>query len=538
MIETAVIAPVPALLTRHAHERPHQVAFRDQHKAVTYADLDRRTACLAGHLRDLGLEQGEQLLMYLDNCVEVAEGYLAAPRAGTVTACANPTATESELAYMLDNSDARIVLTDRAHLPVVAILAASRPRVSTIVLVGGTGGDATVLLEDGTRLVSYDDLVETTPRSRARDDTELDEWSWMLFTSGTTGRPKGVRLNQRGCLWVVAACWIPLAGLSTHDHLLSTLPLFHSYALVLAVVGVSAAGATATLLPKFSPTDVMARLTNDKVTVFPGVPTMFKYLLNTHGETCTLEAPDLRLCISAGAIMSAALNEEFERFIGVPLVDGYGITETSTMITMNTPNGGRVPGSCGLPLPGVSIRLVDTHGVDVFPGDEGELWVQGPNLMLGYHEMPEATAAALAGGWYHTGDLARRDANGFVTISGRVKELIIRAGENISPAEIEEVVQTCASVDDVAVIGVPHPDLGEVPVACVSPVAGRSLDRADILSACQERLSYFKIPADIVEVQQIPRTGSGKIQRFQLQKILAAQGIEEDSLATTVVPTD
>lgn len=517
MIDTSVIAPIPVLLARHAAERPQQVAFRDLRHEITYADLDTRTARLAGHLRDLGLETEQRLLMYLDNAVEVAESYLAAPRAGVVTVCANPTATRPELSFIAENCQARIILTDEAHLEVALETARQAPAVNTIILTSVDQPIAGIERDTDIRIVQYDDLMRSTPRTTAPDSTPVDAWSWMLYTSGTTGRPKGVRLSQRGCMWVVAACWIPIAGLSAGDHVLSCLPLFHSYALVLSVVGVAASGAKATLLHKFSPRDVVSRLADENVTVFPGVPTMFQYMLNSRTPNTPLTAPALRLCISAGAIMSGALNEEFEHYAGVPLLDGYGITETSTMVTMNAPKGGRIPGSCGVPLPGVAVRFVGSDGVDVAPGAEGELWVQGPNVMQGYHGLPEATAAALSDGWYRTGDLGRRDANGFVTITGRVKELIIRAGENISPAEIEEIIFTCPDVADVAVVGIPHPDLGEVPVAFVVPVEGHQLNHDQIVATCRDNLAYFKVPERILEIDEIPRTGSGKIRRFELK---------------------
>ena len=169
------------------------------------------------------------------------------------------------------------------------------------------------------------------------------------------------------------------------------------------------------------------------------------------------------------------------------------------------------------------MRLVDADGVDVPQGEEGEIWVHGPNVMLGYHGLPEATAAVLQHGWYRTGDLARRDENGLVTISGRVKELIVRAGENIAPAEIENVLVACPGVEDAAVIGSPHEDLGEVPVACIVSSPGRGLDHEEILRRCKERLAYFKVPAAIFEVPEIPRTGSGKIQRFRLHEVTQSE---------------
>src|SRR5205807_737443 len=222
-------------------------------------------------------------------------------------------------------------------------------------------------------------------------------------------------------------------------------------------------------------------LRSGEFTIFPGVPTMFHYLLQATRDEKGVGFPNLRLCISAGAIMPATLNREFEQRFGVTLLDGYGITETSTMVTMNWPTGTRVPGSCGFPVPGLAVRLIDAHGRDVAPGQEGELIVRGPNVMPGYHNKPDETKNALRDGWYFTGDLARSDANGFLTITGRLKELIIRGGQNIAPAEIEEVVNTYPAVLDCAVVGVPHDSLGEVPALFVVARKGQAIEGEALL---------------------------------------------------------
>jgi acyl-CoA synthetase (AMP-forming)/AMP-acid ligase II len=231
----------------------------------------------------------------------------------------------------------------------------------------------------------------------------------------------------------------------------------------------------------------------------------------------------MRLCISAGAIMPATLNHEFEEFFSVPLLDGYGITETSTMVTMNWPVGGRVLGSCGFPVPGLAVRIIDpASGKDAPQGAEGELIVRGPNVMLGYHNKPAETAAALREGWYRTGDLARSDVNGFLTITGRLKELIIRGGQNIAPAEIEEVVNKFPAVLDSAVVGIPHQHLGEVPVLFVVPRPGATIANEALISHCATQLSAYKVPVSVHVIAEIPRTGSGKIIRFKLRELLLA----------------
>ncbi len=323
----------------------------------------------------------------------------------------------------------------------------------------------------------YEQLASSAPKSSPRDPSDIFEPAFIIYTSGTTGRAKGVLLSVHSMLWVNAACWAPIAGLSEKDVVLSPLPLFHSYALNLSVLSILATGATEYIMEKYSTTDAVRLLKSGEFTVFPGVPTMFHYFLEATKADAGLKLPNLRLSMSAGAIMPATLNREFESRFGVKLLDGYGITETSTMVTMNWPVGERVMGSCGLPLPGLAVRIISpATGEDVTIGEEGELIVRGPNLMSGYHNKPEETASALRKGWYHTGDLARSDANGFLTITGRLKELIIRGGQNIAPAEIEETVNLIEDVIDSAVVGIPHEHLGEVPALFVV-TPGRNWNR-------------------------------------------------------------
>jgi rifamycin polyketide synthase module 1/2/3 len=453
------------------------------------------------------------MAIYMENRVEVAECYLATPRAAAVAVCINPGAPEPEAAYMLRDSGARIVVTDEAHLDSVLRMVGESPEARRVVLVGGerrSEGD----------VLAYEELVGSEPPAEPRDDLDLDAPAWMLYTSGTTGRPKGVLLSQRSCLWVVAACWAPIVGLAPSDHVLATLPLFHSYALDLVVLGVAAAGAGERLLPRFSVGAVREVLRTEPITFFPGVPTMFNYLLESAREE-PLEAPYLRLCVSAGAIMPATLNRAFEEEVGVPLLDGYGITETSTMVTMNWPRGTRRMGSCGLPIPGSAVRVVDPGtGHDVDPESDGEIWVRGPHVMLGYHNRPDATAEVLEGGWYHTGDLARVDSDGFITITGRVTELIIRGGENVYPAEVEEALADCEPVLDCAVVGRAHETLGEVPVAFVVPREGEQIEPDGVIAHCRERLSDYKVPDEVRVIEEIPRTGSGKVMRHKLAELL------------------
>lgn len=517
MLHTELIAPIPELLRRHAAQRGSKVAYQDPTASVTYAELARRTANLAGHLADLGIAPGQSVAMLLPNSVAWVEVCLAIARAGAVAVPISYDASEPEIAYRLADADCRLIVATDEKEPQIARLRADAPQLRTVIL-ADRGSHAT-----NSAALRLSDLLAKPASAPPRDLQRLDDHAFIIYTSGTTGRAKGVILTVRGMLWVVAACWAPICGLSDKDTVLSPLPLFHSYALNLSVLGILATGASEFIMERFSTAEALQHLRTGRFTVMPGVPTMFHYLLQRAKEEGdgVPRPPCVRLFISAGAIMPATLNREFEAHFGAPLLDGYGITETSTMVTMNWPTGGRVLGSCGFPVPGLAVRIVNpADDTDVPLGAEGELIVRGPNVMPGYHNKPAETSTALRAGWYRTGDLARSDANGFLTITGRLKELIIRGGQNIAPAEIEEAVCKHPPVLDCAVVGLPHATLGEVPALFVVPRPSMPLDQEALLAHCRAQLSAYKVPASVHVVSEIPRTGSGKIMRFKLKEQL------------------
>lgn len=515
MLQTDLIAPIPALLREHAQVRGSKVAYRDASRSVTYGDLEIRTTNLAGHLADLGVCAGDKVAIFLPNSVSWIESCFAINRAGGIGVPISYEATESEVLYRLQDADCTGIITTDERASLLAKLKKDAPSLKIQVLAGNGTAPAGAS--------RYEDLANSLPKSQPRDSADILDPAFIIYTSGTTGRAKGVLLSVHSMLWVNAACWAPITGLSEKDVVLSPLPLFHSYALNLSVLSVLAVGATEYIMEKYSTNEAVRLLKSGEFTIFPGVPTMFHYFLEATKDEPGLKLPNLRLSMSAGAIMPATLNREFEARFGVKLLDGYGITETSTMVTMNWPVGARVMGSCGLPLPGLAVRIISpATGEDVPFGEEGELIIRGPNLMSGYHNKPEETASALRKGWYHTGDLARSDRDGFLTITGRLKELIIRGGQNIAPAEIEEVVNALDDVVDNAVVGIPHAHLGEVPALFVVTREGAGIAAEEILEHCRGLLSSYKVPFSVHFVNEIPRTGSGKIIRFKLRETLIA----------------
>ncbi len=528
MIRLDLIASVPELLRRQASLRGSKIAYSDARRSVSYGDLYKRTANIAGHFANLGLSPGDRFAILLPNSVDWIEACFGALRAGLVCVPISYQSTFPEIEYRILDADCRALVTTDEMAGTVAELKGKAPGLSTIIW-----ADRGEVQPRGFKLfgsrppasstemgLRFNDLALAPAPAEAPDPDGIEGISFIVYTSGTTGRAKGVQLSVHSMLWVAAASWAPIAGLASSDTVLSPLPLFHSYALNLSVLAILATGATEHILEKFSTAEVLDLLETGRYTLFPGVPTMFHYLLEA-AQSSKAKFRNLRLCISAGAIMPATLNREFEKRFGTLLLDGYGITETSTMVTMNWPTGSRVLGSCGLPLPGLAVRIVDAGtGLDMRAGEEGELIVRGPCLMSGYFNKPAETAAALRDGWYHTGDLAKSDINGYLTITGRLKELIIRGGQNIAPAEIEEAACKHEAVLDCAVIGAPHEYLGEVPVIFVVVRPGHSLSSVELAEHCKPILSSYKLPQAVYTVDEIPRTGSGKIMRFRLQEQL------------------
>ncbi|MDM0071496.1 AMP-binding protein [Variovorax sp. J31P207] len=514
MIRTDLIAPIGALIRRHGERQPTKLAFEDSFGAsLTYGQLASQSAAVAGHLQDRGIEAGDTVAIMLPNSVDWVLACVAIARAGAVSVPISHEAAEAEVRYRLQDAGCKAIIVGVRHLPLIERLRGELPALTRVIVAGS---------DDPTDQLSLALLAQSAARSNPRDPEDVHATAFLVYTSGTTGRAKGVMLSQHSMLWVVAASWAPIAGLHENDVLLSPLPLFHSYALNLCVLGVLAVGATEFLMEKFSTQEVMKRLASARYTLMPGVPTMFHYLLEGARSGGAARVEGVRHFLSAGAILPAALNRDFEAFFGTPLLDGYGITETSTMVTLNCPGATRRMGSCGVPLPGLATRIVDQEGKDVPFGSEGQLIVRGPNVMQGYFNKPMETAQALANGWYHTGDLAESDENGFITITGRLKELIIRGGQNIAPAEVEDAVLSHPAVLDCAAVGMPHPHLGEVPVACVVLRDGQAADAEAIRAHCAQLLSAYKVPQTIEFVQAIPRTGSGKIMRFKLRDALAS----------------
>ncbi|MFB9149806.1 malonate--CoA ligase [Roseovarius ramblicola] len=460
----------------------------------------RMAARLAHALRGAGLGPGDRLAAQVPKSAEALVVYAACVQAGIVFLPLNTAYTPDEVSYFVTDSGAGLLLCDPAQADSLRPVAKAAGAV--LMTLDAEGGGS---LPDAAR--GLPESFETTPRGG-------DDLAALLYTSGTTGRSKGAMLTQENLLSnarVLAEYW----RFTARDVLLHALPIFHTHGLFVATNTVLMAGGAMILQPRFDIDAVIAAL--PRATAMMGVPTFYTRLLDDPRLTRDLVA-HMRLFTSGSAPLLAETHAAFEARTGHRILERYGMTETN-MTTSNPYEGARRAGTVGFPLPGVELRITDPEsGAEVAQGAVGMLEVRGPNVFRGYWNMPEKTAEEMRGdGFFITGDLGRVDARGYVTIVGRIKDVVISGGYNIYPREVEMVLDDQPGVLESAVVGVPHPDMGEVPVAILVPEAGATPDTQAIATATERALARFKRPRRIILVDALPRNTMGKVQKNALR---------------------
>ena len=363
---------------------------------------------------------------------------------------------------------------------------------------------------------SFTQLISAGKTDVIPVDVDENETAIILYTSGTTGRPKGAMLTHKN-IYSNARDVADYLGFSGDDRVVATLPVFHVFALTVVVNAPLLRGATILLVPRFSPGDIFKITREKEATVFAGVPTMYNFLYQ-FPEGRKEDFDSIRLSISGGASLPVALLHNFEEKFDVRISEGYGLSESSPVTCFNPTDRERIPGSIGTNITNVENKVVDELGNEVPDGEVGELIVRGPNVMKGYYKMPEETAAALRDGWLYTGDLARRDEDGYFYIVDRKKDLVIVGGYNVYPREVEEVLFEHRDVVEAAVIGVPDPDFGEAVHAFVVLKDGVKEDIESLESYCKKRLAKYKVPKQFEFLNELPKNTTGKILRRSLKE--------------------
>ncbi|MFT4299335.1 MAG: AMP-binding protein [Aeromicrobium sp.] len=475
---------------KHPEHAADAVALADDQVQLTYAELEERSAAVAARFAEAGLGRGDVVAAMLPNRAELLLTILAAWRLGATATPVNPAFTAAEAGHQLGDSGAKLVVTIDGTSPV-----------------------------DGLPGIGVDDLAPQGAEHAAPVDLQPGDLALLIYTSGSTGRPKGVMLTHANAdAMTRIAC--EHFQITSADHCLLILPLFHVNALMISALSPLRAGGRVTITGTFSPSRFFDDVERLRPTYFSAVPTIYA-ILAALPEDVQPDTSSLRFVVCGAAPVTKELLETSQRRYGFTILEGYGLTEGTCASACNPLDGPRKLGTVGPALPGQRIEIAGSLGGRAPVGEAGEVLISGPTVMKGYLNNPEATASAIdADGWLHTGDVGRLDEDGYLTLVDRVKDMIIRGGENLYPKEIESTIAEVEGVLEVAVVGRPDEVLGEVPVARVVLYPGSTVSAGDLLAHCRERLMRVKVPVDLQIVDALPKNPVGKIDKPSLRRSL------------------
>jgi acyl-CoA synthetase (AMP-forming)/AMP-acid ligase II len=480
---------------RRAALAPDSPCIADASTSLTNRQFHDRVLAAAGLFAEVGVGRGDVVAIMLPNQVEFVVAMFAAWRLGAAVTPLNPNLTVQEAAHQLSDSKAKLLVNATGAMIDEKVQALPVTALRGEVQFGAHYAGPTVV-----------------------DPTAL---ALLIYTSGTTGLPKGVMLDHAN-IEAMTGMARDATQVTADDHCLLVLPLFHVNGIVVSILMPLAAGSQVTIRARFDIETFFNDVERLRPTYFSAVPTIYAMLQALPGQAMP-DTSSLRFGVCGAAPAPAGLLTSFESRFGFPVVEGYGLSEGTCASTINPLNGVRNPGTVGLPFPGQRIAIADANGRHLPAGETGEVLVQGPNVMRGYLGKPEETAKTIVNGWLHTGDLGRFDADGYLSIVGRLKEMIIRGGENIYPKEIEDALNAYPAVLESAVIGAPHETLGEIVVAYVACRNGQHPGPEVLDAHCAERLTRYKRPAAIHVVDSLPKNAMGKIDKPKLRTWLKAQ---------------
>jgi long-chain acyl-CoA synthetase len=491
------MANAAQLLTDAVASAADRPAVKLDDTVLNYAILDAAAARAAGMLRAKGVGPGDRVGLQLPNVPYFPAVYFGILRLGAVVVPMNPLLKDREVGFQLSDSGAKVLVAWHGFAEAAQ---------------GGAeqAGAECVLAQPG----EFEQLLGAAAPVDEVAERADDDVAVIIYTSGTTGTPKGAALTHHNLL-DAADVGFNLVEFRDDAVTLGALPLFHVFGMNSAMNATIRAGGCLTLLPRFEPGKALEILERDRVTHFLGVPTMYTALLHHPGHE-DVDASRLAVCISGGAAMPVEVLRGFEEGFGCKVLEGYGLSETTGMATFNRIDRERKPGSIGLPVRGVEIRLVDESDEEVPQGEVGELVLQSPHLMKGYWGRDDATSEVMKGGWFHTGDVATKDDEGYFFIVDRKKDLIIRGGYNVYPREVEEVLYEHPAVREAAVVGMPHASLGEEVAAVVALKEGAEATPDELRDFAKQRVAAYKYPRTVVLVEDLPKGPTGKILKREI----------------------
>ncbi len=499
---------VAGVLADTAAQRPDHSAVIHDSEHFTYGWLWEQARRYAAVLRANGVRPGDRVAMLLVDTPLFPVVYFGVLAAGAVAVPLNVMSTASEIDHVLTDADARLLVCDASLL--AQAREAAEP-VGTVLLTVGPGPAGTVDLENAARDAAP--IADSAVR-------EPDDVAVVFYTSGTTGEPKGVMLTHRNILYNVERMVTTPYMFRSDDVLLGCLPLSHGFGQICGMLTGFRAGISIVMMPRFSGREALALMTEHRCTVFMGVPTMYVKLLDAVGQGGQI--PRLDRVYSGGSALPARTLEEVRSTFACPVYEGYGMTETSCSVAYHYPGVTFRPGTVGVPITGITVGIARPNAdrIELLPvGEVGEIVVSGPTVMAGYLGRPDITAEVLADGWFLTGDLGRLDDDGYLSVVGRKKDLILRGGYNVYPREIEEILLGHPAVAQVAVIGVPHPELGEEVWAIVVPARPEDLTAGsddEIIEWGKQRLAAYKYPRRVEFTDGLPLGTSGKVLKRML----------------------
>lgn len=497
---------VHEILLNQAQAGPARVLLEFDDRKIRFGESVVRARRFASALRELGVEPGDRVGIMMSNRPEFVFAFYGALMAGATVVLYNVMLKPGEIEYIASDSGTKAIVVQDTLLPGLLEGVGDVPSLEHVIVVGDAPADE----------LSFEALIHQGEPDFAPVATSLDDVALLVYTSGTTGKPKGAMLTHFNVLSNLASM-SEMRPPRPDTKTLCVLPLFHCFGLNSVLNFSVMRGYTICLLPRFETEAVIDALMNKGITNFSGTPTMYFHILN-HPKSQGATFPALRRCGCGGAPLPLEIRRAFRRRFGVDITEGYGLSE-STVSACGYPEGYPIKsGSVGVPIPGMHLRIVDEHDLELRIGEIGEIVLQGPNIMAGYWNRPEETERALRDGWLHTGDLGYIDDQGFVFIVDRKKDLIIKGGYNIYPREIEEAIYQLDEVDMAAVIGVPDEAKGEVVQAIVSLKSGRRLTAEQIMDHLRKTLSKYKLPESVTIIDALPTGPTGKILKRELRK--------------------